>query len=93
MYVQFCEGFPGVVQDGERIYIDTNKDVDQPLRQLQEDYEAMAADSYALRQERAVGFHAFLASRLGNPRAVKGQITGPISCGLSITDQDRKPIL
>ena len=93
MYVQFGEGLPGVGEQGERIYIDTNRDVDQPLRQLQEDYEAMAVDSYALSQERAAGFHAFLASKLGNPRAVKGQITGPISCGLSITDQDRKPIL
>ncbi|MBU2009750.1 MAG: methionine synthase [Chloroflexi bacterium] len=93
MYLQFGEGLPGAIEEGERIFIDTNRDVDQPLRQLQDDYEAMAVDSYATSRERAAGFHAFLASRLGNPRAVKGQITGPISCGLSITDQDRKPIL
>ncbi|HJW88516.1 MAG TPA: methionine synthase [Dehalococcoidia bacterium] len=93
MYVQFGEGLPGVVEEGERIYIDTDRDVDQPLRQLQEDYEAMAVDSYAISRERAAGFHAFLASRLGTPRAVKGHLTGPISCGLSITDQERKPII
>ena len=93
MYAQFTEGLPGVVEQGERMYIDTNSNVDQPLRQLQEDYEAMAVDGYALSRERAAGFHALLASRLGNPRAVKGHVTGPISCGLSITDQERKPIL
>jgi methionine synthase II (cobalamin-independent) len=93
MYFQFGDGLPGAVEQGERIYIDTNRDVDQPLRQLQEDYEAMAVDNYTMSRERAAGFYAFLASQLGNPMGVKGQITGPISCGLSITDQDRKPIL
>ena len=93
MYAQFADGLPGVVEKGDRIHIDTDKDVDQSLRQLQEDYEAMAVDSYAMSRERAAGFYAFLASGPGNPRAVKGQITGPVSCGLSITDQDRKPIL
>jgi len=93
MYAQFADSLPGVVEKGDRIHIDTDKDVDQPLRQLQEDYEAMALDSYAMSRERAAGFYAFLDSGPGNPRAVKGQITGPVSCGLSITDQDRKPIL
>jgi len=93
MYAQFADGLPGVVEEGDRIHIDTEKDVDQHFRQLQEDYEAMAVEGYAVSRERAAGFYAFLASGPGSPRAVKGQITGPVSCGLSITDKDRKPIL
>ena len=34
MYVQFSEGFPGVVLEGERIYVDRAKDLDPELERL-----------------------------------------------------------
>jgi methionine synthase II (cobalamin-independent) len=42
----------------------------------------------------AAGLHAFLEQAKGKGRkAVKGQVTGPISFGLSVTDQNRRPLL
>ena len=93
MYAQFLEGFPGATLEEERLTVDTNLPLDRQFRQLQQDYEARDTKRYALPRDRASGFHAFLETALGNPRGVKGHITGPVSCGLSITDRERRPIL
>ncbi|GAG48204.1 unnamed protein product, partial [marine sediment metagenome] len=31
MYAQFSDGFPGVVIEGDRIYVDCAKDLEKPL--------------------------------------------------------------
>ncbi len=41
----------------------------------------------------ARGLDAFLKTDLGSPLAVKGQVIGPISLGLVVTDPDRRPIV
>ena len=93
MYAQFSEGFPGVVIRGEHIYVDRAQDLDDALAQLYAAYLENKVERYALRPNYAAGLHAFLAKDLGSPIAVKGQVTGPISWGLAVTDQDRRPIL
>ncbi|MDO8635404.1 MAG: methionine synthase [Dehalococcoidia bacterium] len=93
MYVQFTEGLPGINIENDRVFVDLNQDIDTPLRTLLQDYEAKAYNSYAIKKEYAPGLYAFLSARLGSPRAVKGHITGPVSCGLGITDADKRPIL
>ena len=93
MYVQFTEGLPGVKVEGDKIFVDLNEDMDKPLRKLLLDYDAKADTKYAVKKEYAAGLYAFLSAKLGTPRAVKGHITGPVSCGLSITDAEKRPIL
>ncbi len=93
MYVQFSEGFPGVVIKGEHIYVDRSCDLNDALAQLYAAYLEDKVARYALRPNYAAGLHAFLAKDLGSPVAVKGQVTGPISWGLAVTDQDRRPVL
>ncbi len=93
MYVQFSEGFPGVVIEEERIYVDRTEELGQPLGQLYASYLKSEIEKYALSRDYAAGLHAFLEADLGSPFAIKGQVTGPISWGLAITDQDRRPII
>jgi len=95
MYVQYSQGFPGVVieREGEKIYIDRSKDLSKPLERLYQAYLENDFAKYPISQEYAPGLYAFLALENLTPRAVKGQVTGPISWGLTVLDQDKKSIL
>ena len=93
MYIQFSEGFPGAVLDGDKIYVERPADFDSQLEQLYTAYLENNPDSYAISAEYAAGLHAFLALKQEPPNMVKGQITGPISWGLCITDSEHRGIL
>jgi len=93
MYVQFSEGFPGVVLEGERIYIDCSQDLDRPLEQLYAAYLRNNINKYPISADYAAGLHRFLASENLSPLAVKGQVTGPVTWGLTVTDDSRKAII
>jgi len=86
MYVQFSEGFPGIVIEEERIYVDRSQDLDPVLEKLYTAYLENDATHYAVSPDYASGLHTLLASKIQPPLAIKGQVTGPISWGLSITD-------
>jgi len=94
MYVQFSEGFPGAIVEGERIWVDRSKDLSRPLEQLYTAYLENNIEYGAISARYAAGFHAFLKKgKQKGRKAVKGQVTGPISFGLSVTDQNRRPLL
>ena len=96
MYVQFSEGFPGVVIEKERIYVDRSRDLSQPLEQLYAAYLENRIDHGDTSLGAAAGLHTFLAQSeqlTKKPLAVKGQIVGPVSWGIAVTDQDRRPLL
>ncbi len=95
MYVQYSEGFPSVVLDheNERIYVDRSGDFSEQLEKLYTAYIDNNLDQYAISAEYAPGLHQFLAQKIESVVAVKGQVTGPISYGLAVTDQDRRPTL
>ncbi|MDI6815240.1 MAG: methionine synthase [Dehalococcoidales bacterium] len=93
MYVQFSHGFPGVVIKEESIYIDRSQNLAKPLEQLYAAYLENDVDKYAISPDYAAGLHCFLALKNLSPLAVKGQITGPISWGLTVTDDSRRAII
>ena len=93
MYVQFSQGFPGVVLKGDSIYIDRSQDLDKPLEQLYSAYLENDVDKYPVSPEYAAGLYSFLESDNLSPKAVKGQITGPITWGLTVTDESKRAIL
>jgi methionine synthase II (cobalamin-independent) len=93
MYAQFSEGFPGVVIEDNRIYVDRAEDLEKPLEQLYACYLDNKVEKYAISPDYAAGLYTFLEGELGVPFAVKGQVTGPISWGLSVTDENRRPVL
>ena len=96
MYVQFSEGFPGVVLEDGRIYVDRSRDLDPDLERLYLAYLENDLSYGALGVDYAAGLAAFphaLSAADCQPMVVKGQVTGPISWGLTVVDQDRRPVL
>ena len=93
MYAQFSEGFPGVVLEEEHIYVDRSQDLDNPLEKLYAAYLDNDIDKYPISADYAAGLHSFLALDNLSPLAVKGQITGPISWGLTVTDDSRRSVI
>lgn len=94
MYAQFSERFPGIVLDNNNIYIDRSRDLSEELEKLYTAFIEDEGDYGSLGLNYAEGFYTFLNKfNKRNVKAVKGQITGPISFGLTITDQNRRPLL
>jgi hypothetical protein len=96
MYAQYSERFPGTIVEGDRIWVDRTQDLDPGLEALYMAYIEDDVSYGALSADYALGLHTFLdkAPHLDPmPAFVKGQVTGPISWGLTVLDQDRRPTL
>jgi methionine synthase II (cobalamin-independent) len=94
MYVQFSEDFPGAIVEGDRIWVDRSRDLSKPLEKLYSAYLENRMEHGETSAKYAASLHAFLKQAKEKGRkAVKGQVTGPISFGLSVTDQNRRPLL
>ena len=92
MYIQFSEGFPGVVINRDKIHIERLANFDTELEQIYIDCEEDNPSKYGVSVEYAAGLHTFL-SEAKKLEIVKGQITGPITWGLTVTRQDGLGIL
>jgi len=93
MCIQFSQGFPGVVVKKDSIYIDRSQNLAQPLEELYAAYLENDIDKYPVSPDYAAGLHSFLALDNLMPVAVKGQLTGPVTWGLTVTDENRKAII
>jgi methionine synthase II (cobalamin-independent) len=93
MYVQFSEGFPGVVVADEQLYIKREDDLDAGLEQLYVAYLTDDLEYAAISPQYAAGLHRFLSLNLHRVPAVKGQVTGPLSWSLMVVDEKRTPII
>ncbi len=93
MYVQYSQGFPGVVVEGDRIYVDTSKDYQKPLEELYAAYLDNNASKFPVGADYAAGLYAFLEQPGLSPLAVKGHITGPLSWGLTVNDENGRAII
>jgi len=93
MYVQYSQGFPGVVVKEDSIYIDRSRDLDKPLEKLYAAYLENDVDQFPISPDYAAGLHSFLSMTNLSPRAVKGQIAGPVTWGLTVTDDSGKAII
>ena len=93
MCVQYSEGFPGVVIEEEKIFIDRSQDLDTPLEKLYTAYLDNDIDKYPISAEYAAGLHSFLSLTDLSPLAVKGQVTGPVTWGLTVADDSRRAII
>ena len=91
--VQFSQGFPGVVTQDGRVFVDRGRDLDADLERLYTRYLSRDLDASALDGRCAAGLAHFLTLGFKSVQAVKGQIIGPLSFGLTVTDQDRRAVL
>ena len=103
MMVQFTEGLPALIRDGDRPYFDTAGD--DYVEQLTDFYERYlnateerdvgALDSFGLSDDYAAGFAEFMAQlpdqiKSGSACMLKGQVTGPFTLGVNLFDQDQR---
>ena len=99
IYAQYSAGFPGTVLTGDRLYVDRERDLAPELERLYTHYLEVSAGAEAastaaaLDADYAAGLARFLTLSFPRARAVKGQVIGPVSWGLTLTDQDRRAVL
>ena len=91
MYLQFSEGFPGLMIEGDKPRVKRTTDFDTELERLLTTAED-EIDAYHISADCAAGLHA-LPTFLSHPETMKGQITGPVSFGLCITDINGRGIV
>jgi hypothetical protein len=81
MAVQFSAGFPGIVEKGNDLLIDGEKDHSGALEQLYMAYLENDTDKFPITEEYASGMYELLKQPDLSPLAVKGQVTGPKAGG------------
>ena len=96
MYIQYSNALPAIRIDeaNEKIIFDTTGDLSDALERFYGHYLADDLDAFALLPEFATGFFDMLEVLGSTPgKWAKGQVTGPISFGLTVTDQDLRASL
>ncbi|MEW6381387.1 MAG: methionine synthase [bacterium] len=94
MYWQYSENLPGLTFEDDRMFIRTPEDF-SAIERFYEHFLSENLDFFSISQPYAAGFYKLqeYQDHLRTAWAVKGQITGPISYTLQVTDENRKPLL
>jgi methionine synthase II (cobalamin-independent) len=103
MMIQFTPGIAGIVQNEDRVFIDTTGPTfEHELLGFYEDYLTVTEGGlpldgtrFALTEETAKGFFTLLDVMKSPPRrpvALKGQITGPLTLATGLKDQEKRAI-
>ena len=103
MLPQFMPGMPGLIRTEDRWRVDNAGDAfESELTRFYEDYLQAVEDEstllksrFALAPDAARGFHVFMeriVKRAPSLAAVKGQVTGPVTFGLGLKDQQERPV-
>ena len=92
MYVQASEHFPGILLDLERQTLSFS------MEKFALEFEETLAqyenpEYFDISPEYSDVYHRFLELDLSKRSAIRGQLEGPISFGLNVVDQNKRPIL
>ena len=97
MYAQFSQDLVGIQLDTaqELLSVIINDDTLAQVEGFYARYLEDNPDLFAMSRDYAAGLYALRDSHdaLKNARWIKGQVTGPISFGLKVVDQNLKPML
>lgn len=92
MYVQASEHFPGIVLNlSEQTLSFSLQKFIAELEDALAHFEDPA--NFDISPTYSAVYHRFLTMELADRPAIRGQLEGPISFGLNVLDQDRRPIL
>jgi hypothetical protein len=92
MYIQASQNFPGITIDfdKERLIFNTarfEQELDEYLMKMD------CPETFALTKGYSTVFHKFLSKKLQGYKAIRGQVTGPVSFGFKVLDESLKPII
>jgi hypothetical protein len=92
MYAQISEHFPGITLDPEKRLVHFSIDrFYEDLENFLEHWEDEAF--FRLSPQYSAVFHRFLEQDLSGYRYIRGQSIGPVSYGLKILDENKKPMI
>ena len=92
MYVQAAEHFPGILLDLENQTLRFS--MDNFINEFEDTMARFDEPEYFdISRDYSVVYHKFLEMDLSDRPAIRGQLEGPISFGLNVLDQDKRPIL
>src|SRR4030042_7043882 len=92
MYVQAAENFPGIIVDQEnrRLHLSTERfyaELEHALMNLDNE------DFFRMSPQASATYHRFLSHDLSGYISIRGQLEGPVSFGLNVLDENRKPTI
>ena len=97
MVPQYSDGIPGIKIDEieNRISVDINTGLYAEIGTFYESVMAGDTEAFAIKEESAAGLHVFLKNlkKAGKKYPVlKAQVTGPLTYGLGVNDQNKRPV-
>ena len=92
MYVQASEHFPGIQLNlTDRTLSFSFEKFIQEIEQTAAQFET--PEYFDISPAYSAVYHRFLALDLADRQAIRGQIEGPVSLGMNILDQEKRPII
>ncbi len=92
MYAQVSEHFPGIILEPEKREVSFS--LDRFYEDLEEFLQRYDDEKYfRLSPDYSVVFHRFLEEDLSSYKYIRGQSIGPVSYGLKILDENKKPMI
>ncbi len=92
MYVQASEHFPGILLDLEKQTLSFS--MEKFVAEIEETLARFDDPRYFdISHDYSTVYHQFLSLDLSQRPAIRGQLEGPISFGLNVLDQDKRPII
>jgi len=95
MFAQFSEALPSLrlLEEENTLFFDA-ADMESECERVNASFERRDCEGFAVSQEYAAGLYALvqaIANGSYKPAALKGQITGAFTFGVSVTDANKKP--